>query len=109
MTGALAKQKCLHHALREAVARCPECKQFYCRECITEHDDRIICTACLRKFAAAAPAKPGWGKPFVSFLKAMAGLIAAWMLFLSIGKILLAIPAQFHEGTVWRPFTSSNR
>ena len=36
---------------REAVARCPECTQFFCRECITEHDDRVLCSACLKKLA----------------------------------------------------------
>ena len=55
---ALAHQRCFHHSLREAVARCPECRQFYCRECVTEHDDRMFCAACLRKRSVvAAPAR----------------------------------------------------
>ncbi|MFN7139481.1 MAG: rhomboid family protein, partial [Limisphaerales bacterium] len=45
----LTQQHCLNHFTREAAARCPECKQFFCRECITEHDDRVICAGCLRK------------------------------------------------------------
>lgn len=48
---ALIHQRCFNHATREAVARCPECSQFFCRECITEHDDRVICSACLKKLA----------------------------------------------------------
>ena len=45
----LAHQRCFNHATREAVARCPECHHFFCRECITEHDDRVLCTGCLKK------------------------------------------------------------
>src|SRR5438132_254763 len=49
----LARQRCLNHLNREAVARCPECKRFFCRECVTEHEDRLICAACLKKLAKA--------------------------------------------------------
>ena len=44
---ALAHQRCFNHALREAAARCPGCGNFFCRECVTEHDDRVLCAACL--------------------------------------------------------------
>jgi hypothetical protein len=44
---AVAHQRCLHHHEREAVARCPECGHYFCRECITEHDERVICASCL--------------------------------------------------------------
>jgi len=28
-----------------------------------------------------------------------------WMIFYAIGSLLLSIPADFHEGTIWRrPF-----
>ena len=56
-TSALTHQRCFHHSHREAVARCPECRQFYCRECVTEHDYRVICATCLKKIAAGY-----WGK-----------------------------------------------
>src|SRR2546429_9979935 len=52
MTSNLIHQRCFNHALREAAARCPECGHFYCRECITEHEDRVICANCLAKLAA---------------------------------------------------------
>ncbi len=42
-------QRCQFHALREAVARCPECQRYFCRECVTEHDERLLCASCLRK------------------------------------------------------------
>ncbi len=45
----IADRKCYNHASREAVARCPQCSNFFCRECITEHDDVIMCASCLEK------------------------------------------------------------
>ena len=48
----LSLQRCRNHAEREAVARCPGCGHHFCRECVTEHDDRILCAACLRKLTA---------------------------------------------------------
>jgi len=87
--------------MREAVARCPECRRFYCRECITEHDDRVICAACLRKLTVAdAPrhASLAWLR---ASLQAVAGLLLIWIFFYFLGAALLSIPSSFHEGTVW--------
>ena len=98
---ALIHQRCFHHSAREAVARCPECRQFYCRECITEHDDRVICATCLKKITAAVETRRvsfAWLLPLAQL---SLGLVVAWLFFYSLGAILLAIPSQYHEGNVW--------
>ncbi len=98
---ALLHQRCFHHSLREAVARCPECRLFYCRECITEHDDRVICATCLGKITAvAAPARRSfaWILPFA---QSAVGLAIVWLFFYFFGASLLSMPSSFHEGTVW--------
>ncbi len=46
---ALADQRCFHHASREAVVRCPECRRFFCRECVIEHRGRMVCSECIEK------------------------------------------------------------
>ena len=98
---ALVHQRCFHHSTREAVARCPECRHFYCRECITEHDDRAICSACLKKLAAE-PARRrlsfAWMLPVIEL---SVGFGIAWLAFYFLGATLLSIPSQYHEGTVW--------
>ena len=99
----LHQQQCLNHLTREAVARCPECGHFYCRECIAEHDDRVICAACLRKLLRS----PGKRRsPVIAWLSRSAalccGLILGWFAFFLIGKILLNVPTSFHDGTIWR-------
>ncbi len=99
---AIAHQRCLHHPTREAVARCPECGQFYCRECITEHDDRVICSSCLRKHTAA-PDTPRKRSPALwCAAAAIAGLLTAWIFFFLVGRVLVQIPAHFHAGTLWQ-------
>lgn len=98
---AVVHQRCFHHSLREAVARCPECRHFYCRECITEHDDRVICAACLKKITATVTPKRisfAWAWPFVQFAM---GFVIVWFVFYLFGEALLSIPSSYHEGSVW--------
>ena len=98
----LVHQRCFHHSLREAVARCPECRQFYCRECITEHEDRVICATCLKAITAvvATPSRRSmaWLLPL---LQSAVGVCLTWLFFYVIGAALLSLPSSFHEGTVW--------
>jgi hypothetical protein len=99
---ALVHQRCFHHSQREAVARCPECRQFYCRECITEHDDRVICAACLRKLAEApAPTRRSFSGFIIPILQTAGGLVLLWLFFYFFGAALLSLPSSFHEGSVW--------
>lgn len=98
----LAQQCCLNHHLREAVARCPECKHFFCRECIAEHDDRVLCAACLKKLVVSNAKR----KNPLAFIRqsalVVAGMLVAWLFFFWIGRGLLAIPTSFHDGTIWK-------
>ena len=98
----LHQRLCLNHTTREAVARCPECGHFYCRECIAEHDDRVICAACLRKILRPLETKR---RPFFAPLARVTALglslMIGWLAFYTAGKILLSIPAKFHDGTLW--------
>ncbi len=89
--------RCFNHANREAVARCLECSRTFCRECVTEHDDRVVCAQCLaalgrmrgeRRSHAAVALQGMWGLLSFMFL---------WAVFYYLGKILLSIPSSFHE------------
>lgn len=99
----LSHQRCFNHSVREAVARCPECKQFYCRECVTEHDDRVICAACLKKLARTPFLQRGGLVGVIRGLQTLFGLAIAILFFYLIGQSLLSIPASFHDGTIWKP------
>jgi hypothetical protein len=98
----LAHQHCLNHSAREAVAQCPQCRQFFCRECITEHEDRILCAACLRLVSRNVRKAR---HPFRVLGRAglsLAGLVMAALFFFLLGQILLLEPASFHDGTMWK-------
>ncbi len=93
-------QRCFHHPQREAVARCPECARYYCRECIAEHEARVLCSDCLAR-RAAARASGRRERRFGLVLRATVALLLLWFLFYGFGRILLALPTAFHEGHIW--------
>lgn len=98
---AFAQQRCLHHPSREAAARCPECGQFFCRECVTEHEDRVICANCLKQLVRHA----GRGRKRLAIVRrtlfCAGGILLAWLFFYETGRLLLLIPSSFHDGTIW--------
>ncbi len=98
----LSSQRCRNHAQREAVARCPECGFYYCRECVAEHEDRVLCASCLEKLhAAGAPAARRDFSGIVAAGRFLWGFLLLWSLFYYLGGALLSLPSSFHEGTVW--------
>ena len=101
----LHHRRCANHAQREAAARCPECKRFFCRECITEHESRVLCATCLAKILA--PGKKGKARfrGVFRFAQLAVGFFVAWLVFYALGDLLLRIPTSFHEGEVWKKAT----
>ena len=98
---AVAGKRCFNHPVREAAARCPECGRFYCRECVTEHDNRVLCAACLNKKLEPEKKTRQWSAIFTSPVQLIIGVWFSWLFFYYVGKILLKIPSSFHEGTIW--------
>src|SRR3979409_1386896 len=98
----LLHQRCFNHATREAVARCPECGQFFCRECVTEHEDRVVCSACLKKLARTPLSRRPAFVRGLRFAQCVASLVLVWFFFFLIGEGLLKIPTSFHDGTIWQ-------
>ena len=93
----------MRHTEREAVARCSTCEGFYCRECVVDHSGRLICARCLAKTTAASTE----AKPKRSFaglqrrILLVAAVLLLWTLFYATGSLLLSVPPDFHEGTIW--------
>lgn len=98
----LSGHVCLNHAGREAVAKCPGCGQFFCRECVTEHEDRVLCTGCLRKLTRVDAPKRRWGVMLARSFQTVMGLVVAWVMFYAAARVLLSIPTDFHDGTIWK-------
>lgn len=97
------QRRCLRHGDREAAARCPACGGFFCRECVVEHKGRLLCTTCLAVETVASEAKRArllWLRRQLLLASAVA---TAGLLFYGLGSMLMAIPPEVHEGTIWAP------
>ena len=106
----LTRQRCWIHLEREAAARCPQCANFYCRECVTEHEGRLVCAGCLRDLLATAAntRRRGLGSRGRLVLagitrtgQVLGSVVAAWIFFQMFGQWLLSTATQFHESNVW--------
>jgi len=95
---------CSLHADRQATARCPSCRQFYCGECITEHDGRLTCASCLADEKEVVP-RPRRSFRVVSLACSLVQILVAlgvcWLIFYLFGQTLGDMPDDFHDGTIW--------
>ncbi len=99
MTGAGLHAHCWNHESREAVCRCPECGRSFCRECVTEHEARLLCARCLaaQKPQSAVPSR----RRIAGLGMAIAGLLLAWIFFYGTGQALILITGRM-EQTAWQ-------
>jgi hypothetical protein len=96
---------CLNHPRREEAARCTSCGRPFCRECVTEFEGRMVCSAChLEKSKVAEKPPRDWAIVTAS-LQFVIGLAVLWLSVWMLGRVLLSIPSEFHEGTTWERFT----
>lgn len=98
----LAQQRCFNHSLREAAARCPDCARFFCRECVTEHEDRVLCAVCLRKRVKPSFTQRGGFVALVRTVQFLIGIFTVWLALYLLGEVLVSLPDSFHEGTLWQ-------
>ena len=93
----LSKKKCFNHARREAAARCLECRNFFCPECITEHSGRLTCSSCLHKASQKDENKSGFRAVYI--LQGVMTIIAFMFIcifFFLFARILYNSPETFH-------------
>lgn len=95
-------QRCFNHARRAAAARCPGCARFYCRECVTEHEGRVLCAECIEQRMVKARSRAGLRDALMRAFLMFIGFLTAWFFFYYIGQTLLALPDAFHDGTIWQ-------
>lgn len=102
----LARRRCFNHAHREAVAQCTRCGNFFCRECVTEHDGRMTCARCLMP-GTELKRKKRLFSGLMTALQLLAGIIIVWSAFYYLGKALLILPSHYHQATLWNSSRSA--
>jgi hypothetical protein len=98
----LARLRCFNHSRREAVARCPACERYFCRECVTEHEDRVLCAACLSTLTLQSTTIRSTMSGLMKAAQFLLGGWFLWMCFYYLGQLLLLLPSSFHEGVLWQ-------
>lgn len=103
--------RCVRHPEREAAARCPVCGQPFCRECVVEHEGRLLCAACLAKLHTPAPAprSPRNLAPLRAVLSLSAAVAVLWFVFFYSATLLSRIPTEFHDATIWQEHSAPPR
>jgi hypothetical protein len=89
------------HSGREAACRCPRCKQYFCRECVTEHQEQLMCSACHRQAmqqARAGVAKRKLWQLVVVPVFGTTALTVTWLFFYSFGQVLLTVAGATSGG-----------
>jgi len=102
MTDDLAAQRCLNHGGREAVAKCPGCSNFFCRECVVEHENRMMCANCVARLEDEATGPGERGNSLVRAFQFAAAFVLLSVVVYVLGLVLLMLPDTFHEGEIWR-------
>ena len=99
MTGSGIHQRCWNHERREAVCRCPECGRSYCRECVTEHEARLLCASCLAALSRGTGERRRGGRRAVTAVLALAGILLAWAFFYSAGEALILFTGRMEQSS----------
>jgi hypothetical protein len=76
--------RCLFHPLREAAARCPHCGGTFCRECVTDEDDKLACPPCLRRMTHPPAPKPSLARQLRQVVAGFTALACLLALFFGL-------------------------
>jgi hypothetical protein len=100
----ISQQRCFNHANREAVARCLQCGRTFCRECVTEHEARLICAQCLTTLVQTPARKRARSTAVLSGSWCLLSAFLLWVVFYYLGRLLLSLPSSFHASVFWSNF-----
>ncbi len=85
----LASERCFHHEIREAICRCPECRRFFCRECVVPFDGRLLCAACIARANEPPSLREKSSQLSGQLLLGTAAVVFIWVIFYCLGWVIL--------------------
>jgi ubiquitin C-terminal hydrolase len=101
----VSRAVCLNHPQREAAARCVGCGKRFCKECVTQLEVQWFCAACLKERTAVKVRVKRDGWVLSVAVQALVGAALLWITVAMAGKVLIQMPTDFHEGSVWQKVT----
>jgi uncharacterized paraquat-inducible protein A len=96
----VAKRRCRNHIERQAACRCPGCGFDFCRECVTEHDERLLCSRCMAQLTGSIQ-EPSRSAALRTLAQAVAGIVAAFLFFFLAGELTSMVVSPSHEVRAW--------
>ncbi len=92
-----SQQRCFVHPSREAVSLCLECRRAFCRECVVDHDGRLICAGCIALLRTPMAQVNRVRRRLFSAVATALAIMLCWILFYMAGRLfMMAEPA--HHG-----------
>jgi len=102
MAEKVVQQHCWNHVVRGAVCQCPVCRRPFCRECVSEHDSRLLCATCIKAAVSSANKAPtrraAW---LVLPAMALASTLLVWAIFFSLGQLIME-SVTLTDRSAWR-------
>jgi hypothetical protein len=102
------QQRCWNHEAREAACRCPACGRSYCRECVSEHEGRLLCAACLGLVVARSEQTSGGLGKLAPPGMIAAGILLAWLIYWAAGAGLIGLIRRIEQEPAATSSSESN-
>ena len=94
--------RCRNHPERPVVARCPGCRRYFCRECVTEHEGRMLCATCVGAGVTRAEPRTAGRIRWTRWLALGLGLGMSWGVLQFYGIYLARLPDDSHQRVLWK-------
>jgi hypothetical protein len=97
MAGIERQQRCWNHEAREAACRCPGCGRSYCRECVSEHEGRLLCAACLSGVTGGREQSGGRWRKLAPAAMIAAAILLAWLAYWAAGESVMSVIRRMQQ------------
>jgi hypothetical protein len=92
-----ATRRCFIHANREAASLCVTCRRSFCRECVVDHEGRLMCNACLAKATKRPATRESRLAILTGPINILCAVVLCWFVFYMVGRGFLLLEPVRHQ------------